>query len=237
VAHPTCERLDDIGVIESRALHARRSSFVGRGTPDSESTTAGHRLVRTRTDPQRNETAVFRTITLTAAEGASGNGFWLPADVNEAIWCSLAFFVVVILIYKYARKPILGYFAGRVSSVETTLEASGATRTEAESKRDAVRAALADADTESARIIADAHAAAAQIARDTETRIARDRLRIREAGITEIAELRSRAEADLTADLARLSLGAAERVVESTMDEATQQRLIDEYITSVASPN
>ena len=34
-----------------------------------------------------------------AAEGA--NGFWLPADINEVIWNSTAFFIVIALLWKF----------------------------------------------------------------------------------------------------------------------------------------
>jgi F0F1-type ATP synthase membrane subunit b/b' len=66
--------------------------------------------------------------------------------------------------------------------------------------------------------------------------------------VTEIAQLRERAEADLattrtqaTADLtgevSRLALGATEEVVGSTLDDSAQQRLIDDYIRQVGSQN
>ncbi|CAB4812969.1 unannotated protein [freshwater metagenome] len=48
---------------------------------------------------------------------------------------------------------------------------------------------------------------------------------------------RQQTESDLAGELSRLSLGAAERVVESSLDEATQQRLIQSYIDQVGSQN
>ena len=47
----------------------------------------------------------------------------------------------------------------------------------------------------------------------------------------------AQAEADLSSELSRLALGAAERVVETSLDDAAQQRLIDAYISQVGTQN
>jgi len=43
--------------------------------------------------------------------------------------------------------------------------------------------------------------------------------------------------ADLTAEVSRLALGAAERVVSHNLDDAAQQQLIEKYISQVGSSN
>ncbi len=45
------------------------------------------------------------------------------------------------------------------------------------------------------------------------------------------------ATADLSGELSRLALGAAEEVVASSLDDAAQQRLIDDYISQVGAQN
>jgi F0F1-type ATP synthase membrane subunit b/b' len=69
---------------------------------------------------------------------------------------------------------------------------------------------------------------------DIETRTAADVGRLRAAGAAELAEMRARAATELSTDLTRLSLGAAEHVVERSLDDNAQQRLIEDYITRVA---
>ena len=52
---------------------------------------------------------------LLAAEGP--NQFWLPGDINEVYWGSLAFLVVAILLWKFARKPAAEFFSGRITTI------------------------------------------------------------------------------------------------------------------------
>jgi NAD+ synthase (glutamine-hydrolysing) len=54
---------------------------------------------------------------------------------------------------------------------------------------------------------------------------------------SDLVSARTQAESDLSGELSRLSLGAAERVVETSLDPAAQQRLIDDYINQVGTQN
>jgi F0F1-type ATP synthase membrane subunit b/b' len=55
--------------------------------------------------------------------------------------------------------------------------------------------------------------------------------------VSDLATTRSQAEADLQGELSRLALGATEEVVQTSLDDAAQQRLIDAYISQVGSQN
>ena len=50
-------------------------------------------------------------------------------------------------------------------------------------------------------------------------------------------EIRAGEQADLTAEVSRLALGAAEKVIESNLSEATQQALVESYISQVGAAN
>lgn len=180
---------------------------------------------------------MYSTIAVLAAEEGAENAFWLPHDINEAYWGTLSFLVVAFLLWKFARKPIAEFFAGRIAGIQATLDAAEQSRLAAEAERDRIKAALADSDTEAARIIESARTSADQLGRDTEVRAARDADQVRERATADLAATRGQAESDLAGELARLSLGAAERVVESSLDDASQQRLINSYISQVGSQN
>lgn len=180
---------------------------------------------------------MFTSSALLAAEEGAENGFWLPHDINEVIWGSLAFLVVAALMWKFARKPVAAFLTGRIAGIAATLDAAEQSRLAAEAERDRIKAALADSDTEAARIIEAACTSADQLGRDTEVRAARDAEQVHERATADLAATRTQAESDLAGELARLSLGAAERVVESSLDEASQQRLINSYISQVGSQN
>ena len=187
---------------------------------------------------------MLNNVSLLAAAAAGGedgaiapNPVWLPFDINEVIWGTLAFAIIAFMLWKFARKPIAAYFAGRIDTISSELDAAASTRAEAEAERDRIKAALADSDSEAARIISEARASADQLAVDIAQRAEADVENIRHRGSADLANTRTQAESELSGELSRLALGAAERVVEGSLDDAVQQRLIDDYISQVGSQN
>lgn len=176
-------------------------------------------------------------ITVLAAEAGDKNSFWLSYDLEKVAYSSAACIIVFLLLAKFLRKPAGAMLSGRIEKVSAELEAAAQTRSGAEAERDRIRAALADSDSEAARLIEEARRSADQLALDTEARTQVEIANLRERATADLAATRAQAEADLSNELARLSLGAAERVVESSLDDSAQQRLIDQYISQVGSQN
>lgn len=178
---------------------------------------------------------MWNTLTILAAE--KGNGFWLPADPLEVLWGSLSFVIVVAILYKFTKAPIADYFNGRVDGIKEKLDEAENARVAAETERDRVKAALADSEAEKARIIAEAEASAQEILAAAPERAVAAAAEVRDRGEADLATTRAQAQSDLSSELTRLSLGAAEKVVEASIDDATQQRLIDAYISQIGSQN
>lgn len=177
----------------------------------------------------------MNALSVLAAEGS--NGKWLPADINEVIWGSLAFLIVAFLLVKFGKSFVVNGLKNRSKNVEDRLGAASTARESAEAERDRIKAALADSGSEAARIVEDARRAADQLGVDTAARTETEIATLRERAVTDLAATRMQATADLSGELSRLALGAAEEVVVATLDDATQQRLIDDYISNVGSQN
>jgi F-type H+-transporting ATPase subunit b len=170
--------------------------------------------------------------------GAEGpNTFWLPGATNEIYWGTIAFFVMAFLLVKFARKPFLDYFHRRSEVVADQLGEAEEARVAAEAERDRIKSALADSDTEAARIIEDARRTADALTADIAARADADVAALRERASIDLAATRAQAQADLAGELSRLALGAAEEVVTSSLDADSQQRLIDDYIRQVGTQN
>jgi len=176
------------------------------------------------------------SLFLLAAEKVE-NGLWFPHDPWEMFYGSLAFLVVAVLLWKFARKPGSDALKKRTERIESTLAEATTARESAEAERDRIKAALADSDAEGARIIEDARQAADALAVEIAARGERDMAAVRERATIDLAATRGQVQADLSGELSRLALGAAEKVVEGTLDDANQQRLIDAYINQVGTQN
>jgi len=174
-------------------------------------------------------------IALLAAE--KGNGPWLPHDINEVIWGTIAFVIVVGFLAWKAGPAVKAAVAARPARIAAELDTAAAGRSGAETKLADVKAALADSDKEAARIIAEARETAQRVSADLVARAQSDAVAIRERASTEVASSRRQAQADLTGEISRLALGAAEKVVASNLDDSTQQSLIETYISQVGANN
>ena len=165
------------------------------------------------------------------------NGPWLPGDINEVIWGSISFLIIAVLLVKFGRKPVTEGLAKRRDGIAEKLGAAEEARVAAEAERDRIKAALADSDAEAARIVEEARQAADQLTADVAARAQVEAQAVRDRAVADQAATQAQAQADLSAELSRLALGAAERVVETSLDDAAQQRLIDAYITQVGTQN
>ncbi len=177
----------------------------------------------------------MNALALLAAEGS--NGKWLPADFNEVIWGTLSFLIVAGLLVKFGKAPVANGLKARSQKVDDRLGEAASAREAAEAERDRIKAALADSDSEAARIVEEARAAADRLGVDTATRTQSEIVTLRERAAIDLTATRTQATADLSGELSRLALGAAEEVVAGSLDDAAQQRLIDQYINTVGSQN
>ena len=179
------------------------------------------------------------SIILLAAEegGHPENAFWLPFDIKEVIYGSLAFFIVAFFITKFGRKVVVDGLRKRTAGIEESLDAAAEARTAAEAERDRIKSALADSGNEAACIVEEARQAADALTVDIAARAERDVVAVNERAEIDLAATRHQMEADLSGELSRLALGAAEEVVGASLDDANQRRLIDDYISAVGNQN
>jgi len=165
------------------------------------------------------------------------NGLFLTGDVNELIWGTIAFVLVMGGLKWKAGPAIRKAMVGRTERIQNEMDAAETLRTDAEGERDQIRAALADSDTEAARIVEDARQTADRLRADLSARADAAIVALRERGANDIEAARRQAESDLRIEVSTLALGAAEQVVNHNLDAATQQSLIEAYIAQVGSTN
>lgn len=159
---------------------------------------------------------------------------WLP-ETAEIIWGGLASLIIFYALYKFAWPAMKKFFEGRTAKIQKELDDAAADKAAAATEATGIRQAKGDIESERARIMADATAQAEAVLADGRARL-----------VTEVAELEARSAADieaargrvgdeLRAEISRLSSAAVDHVVSGTLDEATQQELIESFISRVGA--
>jgi F-type H+-transporting ATPase subunit b len=163
------------------------------------------------------------------------NGFLLSSDLNEVIWGSIAFFIILGLLIKFGGPAVKNGLTGRTERLAKELDDSAAAKSEAQTKLADVQHRIADAGNERQRILDEAATTAASLKALLPAMPAADAAELVPRATADVEASKGQALADLQADAASLALGAAEAVVNRNLDAATQTDLIESYITQVGA--
>jgi F-type H+-transporting ATPase subunit b len=156
-------------------------------------------------------------------------------EMNEIIWGGLSFLILLFLLWKFALPPVRKTMEARTERIRSDLMQAEAAKAEAEGVLAEYQAQLADARAEGQRIIEESRRAADTLKVDLERRAQADIVELRRRAEADVEASKAQAMADVRAEVATLALGAAERVVERSLDRETQLALIENYINQVGA--
>lgn len=159
----------------------------------------------------------------------------LLPETNEIIWGAIGFFVVFGFLAWKGYPAIRKTMEARTERIRSDLEGAESAKADAQRVLDEYRAQLADAKTEASRIIEEARGQADALKREREAALQGELAAMRERAAADVESARGQALADLRGEVAALVSEGVERVVRGGIDPATQQRLVDEYINSLAA--
>lgn len=160
---------------------------------------------------------------------------WLLPATSEIIYGGLASIIIFSLLYKFAGPALKKGLSDRTARIQAELDGAANAISTAQADAANIRQAAGDIDAERARLLAEADAQAAAILSDGRERLT-----------AEIAELEARAESDaaglsgrlndeLRVEVARLSASVVDEVVGRSIDDATHQALIEDFISKVGA--
>jgi F-type H+-transporting ATPase subunit b len=158
----------------------------------------------------------------------------VPAT-NEIIWGSIAFVILLGVMWKFALPPVRNMMEAREQKIRGDLEQAEGAKGEAQQVLEQYRAQLADARNEASRILEEARQAADQMRRDLIARAEADAAELRARAQQDIELATQRATADLQRRVADLSIELAEVIVKRNLDRDTQLQLIENYINEVGT--
>ena len=154
---------------------------------------------------------------------------------NELIWGTIAFLILLVLMYRTVWPSVDKAFKDRRANIEGKLEQAEKDREEAEQLLEQYRRRLREAEDETRRILDEARANAEWVRREllakAETDAGRELDRARQA----IRAERDQAIRQLRNEVGSLAVELATRVVGDSLDRDRQLRLVDEYIEDLGN--
>ena len=153
----------------------------------------------------------------------------------EIIYGGLASVIVIGLLIWKAWPLLKKAMAARTDKIQVELDDSAAAKRDAEAEAARIRQSLGNIDAERQRVLADADAQAQALLADGRTRLDAEAAELEAKAQADIAAGAGRAGDELRGEIARLAGAAADLVVERSLDDATQQQLIEAYIAKVGA--
>jgi F-type H+-transporting ATPase subunit b len=159
---------------------------------------------------------------------------WWP-EWYEIAFGGLAAVIVFGALYKFAVPALRKGLADRSAKIQRELDDSAAALTDARAAATQIRASKGDLQGERSRILAEADATAGRVLTDGRARIGTEVAELEAKATADIESARARVQAELQSDVAGIAAAATEQVVHASLDDATHQRLVEEFITKVGA--
>jgi F-type H+-transporting ATPase subunit b len=153
----------------------------------------------------------------------------VPA-ANELIWGSVAFLILLVLMYRTVFPQVNKVYKDRRANIEGRLEEAERERDEAEQLLQRYRERLAAADDETQRILEEGRANAERIRKELLAKADADAERRLERATEAIRAERDQAIRQLRGEVGTLAVELATKVVGDSLDRDHQLRLVDQYI-------
>jgi len=156
-------------------------------------------------------------------------------ETPEIIFGGAAAIIIFALLIKFAGPQIKKAMAARTARIQKQLDDAAADKASAADEASRIRQAKGDIAAERARILAEAESQAASVLAEGRARLATELAELETKAQSEIAASANRVGDELRAEVARLSIAAVDHVVTGSLDTATHQELIENFITRVGA--
>jgi len=173
---------------------------------------------------------------LDAAECVKAESPIVP-EPTDLFYGSLAFVILLGVMWKFALPGVKKGMDGRSERIRADLDRAESAKVEAEATLATYQRQVAESKAEATRIIEDARATADGLRAELHRRAEAEIAEARQRAAADIEASKAQAIADLTGEVASLAIGAAEVVVQKSLDRPTQVQLIENYINQVGSTN
>ena len=154
---------------------------------------------------------------------------------GEYIWAMIWFILVLLVLWKFAWKPLLAGLGSRTEHIEKQIADAEKSKAEAKKVLEEYHARLADAERQGRDIISVRTKEAENQAKEVTRQNQKDIQEMKGRAAAELERERLSAEDDLWAQAGSIVQRLGEEVFGKTLDDKDNQKLIDEAIARLKS--
>lgn len=148
----------------------------------------------------------------------------------DPLFAIVTFTILLILLRKFAWGPMMNMMKEREEKVANDIDAAENNRLESEKYLEQQKLEIDRAREEAQSIIESAKKTGEQQGRDIVEQSRRESEQVKENALAQIQSEKEQAVAELREQVATLSVMIATKIIEKELDEAEQEKLIEEYL-------
>jgi len=149
------------------------------------------------------------------------------------IWTLISFFILLILLKKVAFPPILKGMKKREETIKQQLEEAQKTKKEAEDLLEGYKRQLAEARSEAQKIINEGKSLGENMRKEIVQKAQVESNQIVKRAQEEIELQKQKAILELQEKIADLSIMAATKIINKSLNTEDNRRLVEEYVSKV----
>ena len=161
----------------------------------------------------------------------------LSPNTGVMFWTLVIFVVLLIILSRFAFKPLTAAVEAREKALEDLITNAKRDREEAQRLLAEQQRALDASRADAQRVIADARSTGEKLRNEMLEQTKQQQHEILERARAEIDTERKRAIADLRREAVDLALVGASKVVERNLDDQTNRKLVESFLSTVPVGN
>jgi F-type H+-transporting ATPase subunit b len=164
------------------------------------------------------------------AAGGGGGAAMFNINLGLSLWTVVVFLALVLVLAKFAWRPILTAVEARESGIQSALDEAARRNAEAADLLEEHRKQLADARRQAGEILAEGKAAGDKVRKEIEEKARSEGQAIIERARQEIERERDAAVESLRREAVDLALSAASRLMSENLTQAKDRQLVERYL-------
>lgn len=157
----------------------------------------------------------------------------LTLDPGVSIWAVLTFAILLILLKRFAWKPIIDSLDEREKRLQSSLKTAEDARNESCKIAEQQKEILLQSRQEASEIMNIAKASAEDFKQKIEISAKNEKEKILASAETEINSMKDAAVRELKNTAVNLAIGAAEKLLDENLNESKSKILIEKYINNM----
>lgn len=155
-------------------------------------------------------------------------------DIGQIFWMLLMFIIVMIILRKFAWKPILNALRNRENSIEEALRSADRAKEEMEQLLADNEKIMAEARKERDKMLKETKKTSEMILNDAKIKASEESKKIIQSARVQIENEKDAAIADIRNQVAEISVDIAEKILQEKLkDDKAQQELMEKLLKDV----